>query len=148
MPNLKRYYVFSFMWKSTWNGEQEQNLFSTFINLLKIIIQHTNSPTTWISFECQDFFGVPKWLGIYEFFKTFIRSLKILAPTKFSKCPKVLSVKILQIAQNSWAKIKFSSTLIIILGSQEIPKLLSKIKIPKLLKKFQASWKTFFRNSL
>jgi hypothetical protein len=59
-----------------------------------------------------------------------------------------LSVKILQIAQNSWAKIKFSSTLIIILGSQEIPKLLSKIKIPKLLKKFQASWKTFFRNSL
>jgi hypothetical protein len=38
--------------------------------------------------------------------------------------------------------------LIIIPDSLEIPKLSSKIKIPKLLKKFQASWKTFFRNSL
>ncbi len=136
------------MWKSTWNGGQEQNLFSTFINYSKSScnIQIPQLPEFfWMS----GFFQSAQMVGHkWKLFWTFIRSLKILAPTKFSKCPKVLSVRILQIAQNSWAEIKFSSTLIIIPDSLEIPKLSSKIKIPKLLKKFQASWKTFFRNSL
>ncbi len=99
MPNLKRYYGI-FFHKSTWNGGQEQNLFSTFINYSKSScnIQIPQLPEFFLNVrifsECPNGWAQMKtFLNLYKVLEN-IGTYKVLKMPKslerqdFANCPK------------------------------------------------------------